>query len=110
MKGTIRLIARSAAKKSIRLLPDAVSYRLRALVEKAIYNRTPVIHDLPEIFHYWSNRYLRPKFETLGFSSPEDFMVKELTRLARHKTGPLRCISLGSGRCELELSLFARKE
>jgi hypothetical protein len=37
-------------------------------------------------------------------------MVKELTRLARHKTGPLRCISLGSGRCELELSLFARKE
>jgi 2-polyprenyl-3-methyl-5-hydroxy-6-metoxy-1,4-benzoquinol methylase len=108
MKGKSRIMARSAAKKSLRLLPDPIAYRLRAMVEKVIYNRTPVIHDLPEIFHYWSNRYLRPKFEALGFSSPEDFMVKELARLAGQKNEPLRCISLGAGRCELELSLVSQ--
>src|SRR5262249_11800134 len=31
-------------------------------------NRTAV-HDLPEIYHYWSNKYLLPKLESLGIGS-----------------------------------------
>ena len=27
--------------------------------------------QLPEIYHYWSNTYLRPKLERIGFSHPE---------------------------------------
>ena len=89
------------------MAPPALEYRLRSLAERFAFNRTPVIHDLPPAFHYWSNTYLRPRIDALGYASPDDFFLQELTRLG---TGgrPLRCLSLGAGRCESEILLAAR--
>src|SRR6266849_2532766 len=44
------------------------TYGTRIAAEKDIYRDCLEVHSLPEIFHYWSNRYVRPKLEALGFS------------------------------------------
>jgi hypothetical protein len=36
------------------------------------------IHDLPPIFHYWSNKYIRPLVEEFGFTLPEELYAKYL--------------------------------
>ncbi len=33
---------------------------------------------LPRIFHYWSNKYLRPMLEEFGVSNPDQFFAKYL--------------------------------
>jgi SAM-dependent methyltransferase len=68
--------------------------------EKKIYAKCVDVHNLPPIFHYWSNRHLRPKFESFGFSSPADMFAKYLGNL-----GPAVILSLGSGNCDLEIDL-----
>ncbi len=75
--------------------------------EVANYKSVENVHDLPAIFHYWSNRYLRPKYEQMGFSSPYGFFLKYLTRACT--TGPpsqQQFISIGSGNCDTEVSLI----
>ena len=101
----MRAVVRKALSRGLGLLPRRVSYFIRTLIEKRIFARTPVIHDLPPIFHYWSNGYVRPQLEELGFSSPEHFFQTELHRLAKNREEPLTVVSLGSGRCELEIEL-----
>ncbi len=64
------------------------------------------VHALPDIYHYWSNTYLRPQLEAFGYSNPEDFFVKELAKLReRFPTEPLRITSLGCGNCDLEVGI-----
>ena len=48
------------------------SYRARVAAEKGVYEGCVKVHDLPPIFHYWSNKYIRPKLEAFGFSTPND--------------------------------------
>ncbi len=64
------------------------------------------VHALPDIYHYWSNTYLRPKLEAFGYTHPEDFFVKELAKLrARYPAVPLRFASIGCGNCDLEVGI-----
>jgi SAM-dependent methyltransferase len=88
----------------LRLAPAPLEHLLRSAAERYVYSSTPVIHALPPAFHYWSNTYLRPRFEAIGFSSPDDFYHCQLRALAAGRR-PLRCLSLGAGRCELEIAL-----
>ena len=96
-------------------ISDSLSFRLarlrgpaamRAWHERRHFADRPVVHDLPPIFHYWSNRYLRPMFETFGFSSPDEFFRHHLAR-ASQRVGdrPLRVASIGAGNGELECEL-----
>jgi SAM-dependent methyltransferase len=57
-----------------------LDYRFRTLTERLRFGRCPTVHALPDIFHYWSNRYLRPKLEAFGTSYPEAFFLKHLER------------------------------
>lgn len=102
-----RFLRRSVAKV-IDLAPERVSYWLRERLEKIAFNRTPVIHDLPPIFHYWSNTYVRPRFEAIGFASPDDFFFRVIEGEARRKPRTIRCLSVGAGRCEVEIALASR--
>jgi SAM-dependent methyltransferase len=77
-------------------------YRLRVAVEKANYESVEQVHDLPAIFHYWSNKYLAPKLTSLGFGSPDEFFVQELQRSWARSPGPKRFVSLGVGNCDAE--------
>ena len=91
--------------RSLALVPERHRYRVRSSLEKLAFNLNPPVGDLPEIFHYWSNVHLRPRLEQVGFSSPEDFFFKSLRGRIGNQTAPTRVLSIGSGRCELEISL-----
>lgn len=74
--------------------------------EKLRYENCADVHELPEIFHYWSNRYIRPKLIQCGFSTPNEVFEKYLAEQCnRDKHRPHRFVSLGSGNCDLEIDL-----
>lgn len=72
--------------------------------ELEIYREQKEVHELPEIFHYWSNRHLRPLEEEFGFSNPDEFFVKYLLEaaLTTGRETP-QFISLGAGNCDTEV-------
>ena len=85
-------------------IPDGDSaYRARINAELAIYSEQTEVHDLPAIYHYWSNRYLRPKFESFGFSNPDQFFAGYLERASADASGPARFVSIGAGNCDTEV-------
>ena len=99
----------SGATATARIIPDNTqsdSYRLQLSREVRRYADCITVHDLPGIFHYWSNRYLRPRLLPFGFSNPDEMFARYL---AEHSDGscarPRRFVSLGSGNCDLEASL-----
>ena len=103
-----RHVLRRSVARAIDLAPESTAYWLRGCVERIAFNRTPLIHDLPQIFHYWSNTYLRPRLEAIGFSSPDDFFFRTIAAQAQAREGRVRCLSIGAGRCETELALARR--
>jgi SAM-dependent methyltransferase len=87
-------------------LPPALAYRARVAAERVTYLLARQHRELPPIFHYWSNKFLKPRLERLGFASPEQFFrARCLAYAAREPERRLRIASLGAGRCELELDL-----
>ena len=82
------------------------SYELLAASEQLRYENCTGVHELPAIFHYWSNRYLRPKLQSLGFNDPdaifETYLAAQCTNEADR---PKRFLSLGAGNCDLEIAL-----
>lgn len=84
-------------------------YESRLADEQSRYRDCENVHDLPEIFHYWSNKYLRPKQERFGFSNPEEFFFKfTLRQCELRESGSTRIASVGAGNCDMEAQL-ARK-
>jgi SAM-dependent methyltransferase len=78
--------------------------------EIANYQAVENVHDLPAIFHYWSNRYVRPKLEeVLGVSGFPDFYTHYIGRYADAHPGALvEVVSLGAGNAELEVDIAER--
>jgi SAM-dependent methyltransferase len=86
--------------------PDPAAYASRLAEENRIYRDDTDVHSLPGIFHYWSNRYVRPKLEAFGFSTPEGMFRKYLgDQLERDPSRPKRFVSFGSGNCDMEIAL-----
>ncbi len=82
------------------------SYQARLAAEEGIYRDCVNVHDLPEIFHYWSNRHVRPKLNAFGFGSPNEMFQKYLEKQYHEpRTGARRFVSIGSGNCDLEREL-----
>jgi len=81
------------------------SYRARIAAEKGVYEACIKVHDLPPIFHYWSNKYIRPKLEAFGFSTPNDMFKKYLLEQPQRPQEALRFASIGAGNCDLEIAL-----
>ena len=81
-------------------------YSLKVQQELAIYKQQVNVHDLPEIYHYWSNKFLKPMFLRAGFDSIEEFFVRNMFDAAqRTEKGVARFASIGSGNCDLEINL-----
>jgi SAM-dependent methyltransferase len=86
--------------------PSEKEYQARVSEELNIYRDCLHVHELPDIFHYWSNSKVRPRLEAFGFSSPTDMFKKYLEELCqREPNGTPRFISIGSGNCDLEIAL-----
>jgi SAM-dependent methyltransferase len=78
-------------------------YAARIAAETAIFTDQVEVHDLPPIFHYWSNTWLRPQLEVYGFSNPDQFFALHLQRACADATGSARIASLGCGNCDTEV-------
>ncbi len=66
------------------------------------------IHELPEIFHYWSNRYLVSMLETVfGESDLFEIFANEISAAFARCTDN-SVVSLGAGDCYFEIELASR--
>lgn len=107
---------RSVFKRAIvfirSLLPAWMAKHLILWAEKAAFSFTPAhqTDTLPPIFMYWAAKFIKPKFEKLGASSPEDLYFKEIVRSFAAPTlkNDLKLASFGCGACELEIRLARR--
>ena len=89
-------------------LPENHStYRKRLHREIERYKADENVHDLPEIFHFWSNKYIRPKIEeVIGVLGFEEFYVKYISRYASDHPGePIEIASLGAGNADMEVGI-----
>lgn len=91
-------------------LYGAWSYKRRLEREKRIYDGCMNVHELPAIFHYWSNTHLAPKkFHRFGITDPEQFYQLYCEKFhQQHPQATMQLLSIGSGNCDLEARL-ARK-
>jgi len=88
---------------------DDAAYLAHVENEKARFDAQTEVHDLPAIAHYWSNKYLRPKLETFGFSDPEQFFANTLEQAAREvRARRARFVSIGAGNCDAEVRIAQR--
>jgi SAM-dependent methyltransferase len=79
--------------------------------EKSRYFDCENVHELPAIFHFWSNACLRPRLEAFGYSGPNDYFLKTIASVCRTKPhGSISCLSIGAGNCDLELWLSMELE
>lgn len=88
--------------------PDPVveAYAARIASEKAAYRDDIDVHALPDIFHYWSNRYLGPKVRAMGYPGFADFFFLHTAAcLQRSKRPKRRILSIGAGNCDMEVQL-----
>jgi len=87
----------------------ASHYGARLAAEVSRFRDDIEVHALPPIYHYWSDRYVRPKLETFGFSHPDAFFLTYIeeccVRAASSADCSKRIISLGAGNCDTEVRL-----
>jgi SAM-dependent methyltransferase len=100
---------RSAPESSLPpQIPVVPEYEARLANEEAVFQNCFKVHDLPAIFHYWSNRYVRPKLEAFGFSDPHDFFRVQVEEKCRLSPDRVQIVSLGSGNCDMEVNLASK--
>lgn len=102
LRRMMRRLARAVAWRLPR--GDKGGYAARLAAETLVYKDVADINVLPDIFHYWSNKYIRPMIEEYGFSNPDQFFAKYLLESAR-ATGAAHpwFVSVGSGNCDTEV-------
>src|SRR5579862_3031639 len=80
-------------------------YHHRLAAEVGVFNRRKVVHDLPDIFHYWSHKYALPKLVAIGFSGSNAVFIDSLrNQCDRNPERIVRFVSLGAGNCDLEIN------
>ena len=84
-------------------------YLAKLQEEQRIFRGNKNVHNLPDIFHYWSNAYVLPKLEAVGIRGSQELFSDSLAMLCeREPERDLRFISIGSGNCDLEIDLAER--
>lgn len=79
-------------------------YEKRICKEQSIYRNQVNVHELPAIFHYWSNKYLLPMMLEYGFRSSEQLTVHWLREsAARCRSSSPVFLSIGAGNCDREI-------
>ena len=86
-----------------------MDYEKRRQNEIDNYRNVTNVHDLPEIYHYWSGRYLKPKFEAVGYADLNDFYLQQIAAAGdREASERIAILSVGSGNCDAEVDLAQR--
>lgn len=109
MKRSLLRRAADAARDTLQRRPAAFPrprYDAKLAAEIDRFRDDTDVHALPAIFHYWSNRYLRPKLEAVGAAHPDEFFARFLGRCyEKSDAAARRFISLGAGNCDTEVRL-----
>lgn len=73
------------------------------------FNSNINIHDLPDIFHYWSNKHLKPMLEEYNITHPDDLFVHHmLDSISLCGIENPIFISIGAGNCDTEVRIAKR--
>ena len=59
------------------------NYSAKISAELERYAEQEEVHDLPAIYHFWSERYCLPLFEEMGFAGLDDFSTATWLSSAR---------------------------
>lgn len=82
------------------------AYEQRREQEISRYAEVENVHDLPDIFHYWSNKYLLPMQQTLGFNNANAFFCQYMQQVCEQFPDQIcRFVSIGAGNCDLEVTV-----
>src|SRR5947207_5034587 len=85
------------------------AYKEKLHAELSKFQDLERVHALPDVFHYWSGKYLLPKLQALGFDSLPTFFVRYISNSCRRrKADTSRIASLGSGNSDFEVDLARR--
>jgi SAM-dependent methyltransferase len=100
--------ARGLARKAATAMRGhSYASRLDAQIEQ--YRKVENIHDLPGIFHYWSNTHLRPRLNAVtGADGIAEFYARPLAEAIGAAGSSARLLSIGAGDCSLEIEVAER--
>jgi SAM-dependent methyltransferase len=82
-------------------------YRAKLKEEQQIFQQNEQVHNLPDIFHYWSNTYILPKLEAVGIRGSQELFADTMSAQCERNT-QARFLSIGAGNCDLEIDLAQR--
>jgi SAM-dependent methyltransferase len=84
-------------------------YSTRLKEEERFYKACEQVHDLPGIFHYWSNKYVAPKLRAIGLEGSTHFFGDALRSQCERNAGRcVRFLSIGAGNCDLEIEIACK--
>ena len=83
------------------------AYARRVEAETRFFSGCRDAHELPAIYHYWSNKFLRPKLERFGHSHPEAVFAHYLSEAyvsSKHERRTFLSVGSGVGDTEVRLA------
>jgi len=85
----------------------STSYEARMRAEIEHYRNVANVHDLPEIFHVWSHKYVGTKMDAVfGVTNFDDFYTKYMLKYGdEHPDEVVEIASLGAGNGDIEVGL-----
>lgn len=84
-------------------------YEQRVERELAGFTDREEVHDLPAIYHHWSEHYLHPLLAEVGIYRIAAWWDDEVAAICRDRSpAPARLVSFGAGNGDLELTMAAR--
>jgi hypothetical protein len=92
--------------------PQESEYERKLRREQNHFGGVANIHDLPPIFHYWSNKYIRPMVEEFGFTLAEELYAKYLALTVKtgvRETPIFLSVGAGDGETEIKVAQLLRK-
>jgi SAM-dependent methyltransferase len=85
------------------------AYSEKFNIELSKFQNLETVHALPDIYHYWSPKYLLPKLQALGFGSLVGFFLRYISEgCNRRKPDISKVVSLGCGNSDFEVDLARR--
>lgn len=108
VSSTLRRVVRIDEKGDL-LDHEGLSDSQRRLArEIEVYEDVEDVHDLPPIYHYWSNRYLVPILKDCGIRGINEFFLDPIAKACRRrpeKRVDIASIGAGNGDVEVWLAL-----
>lgn len=83
-----------------------MEYSRRAQTEINNYKYVEDVHDLPSIYYYYENNFLKPKWQIFGFNNVNEFYIKYILHICKqYNYNNCEILSIGAGNCDTEIEL-----